>query len=166
MSKLIGWVIAGGAVVGIVKLLQMQNVSNQSTMKLVNPRIHQVNLGGISFRTEVSINNPSNDSVTITKPVVSLISGSNLLAQSLAENKTIEIRPLGATQIDTIELLLSWTVIAKLVKEIIPKIPGIISAFRTRNFKDLSSKIGVPIDMTFSTYVNGIFYQSEPTKII
>jgi hypothetical protein len=50
----------------------MQNVGDQTNITMVNPRVHAVNLGGLSFRTEVAINNPSKDTVKITKPVVSL----------------------------------------------------------------------------------------------
>jgi len=92
MNKLIGITLGAAAVYGIVRLLKMQNVGDQTNITLVNPRVHSINLGGITFRTEVSINNPSKDTVTITKPVVSVKSYNNLLTQSNAENKEIIIK--------------------------------------------------------------------------
>jgi hypothetical protein len=98
--------------------------------------------------------------------VVSLKSKGILLSQSNAENKLIFIKPLGITKIDTIELRIGWLSLARIVSNIVSKIPAIIKAFRTKNMKAVAEKIGIPIEMSFSTYVNGFYYQSEPTKII
>jgi len=144
----------------------MQTVSDLTTLKLVNPRLHTVNLGGMSFRTEVSINNPSNNSVTITKPVVSLTTKGKILTQSKAEDKTIFINPLNVTNIDTIELVINWTTLAGLAINIIPKVPSLIATFKSGNKKDMVAQLGIPMEMYFTTYVNGIFYQSVPTKLI
>ncbi len=72
MNKLLGIALGATAVYGIVRLLKMQNVSDKTNVSLVNPRVHSINLGGLTFRTELAINNPSRDSVSITKPVVSV----------------------------------------------------------------------------------------------
>ena len=69
MNKLVGITLGAVAVYGIVRLLKMQNVGDQTNISLVNPRVHAVNLGGLSFRTEVAINNPSKDSVKIISSV-------------------------------------------------------------------------------------------------
>ena len=166
MNKLVGITLGAAAVYGIVRLLKMQNVGDQTNITLVNPRVHSINLGGLYFRTEVAINNPSKDSVKITKPVVSLKSKGKLLAQSDAENMEISIKPLGVTQIDTIELQLNWMILSGLITNIISKVPAVITAFKSGNKKNLISQLGIPIDMSFTTYVNGLFYQSEPSKII
>lgn len=166
MNKLVGIALGATAVYGIIRLLKMQNVSDQTNITLVNPRVHAINLGGLVFRTEVAINNPSRDSVAITKPVVTIRSKGKLLAQSNAENKEIIIKPLGVTQIDTIELQINWMTLSGLISNIVSKVPALITAFKSGNKKNLVSQLGIPIDMVFTTYVNGIFYQSEPSKII
>ena len=56
MNKVLGIAIGAGLVYGMVRLLKMQNVSDVSTMKMVNPRIYSINLGGLTFRTEVEVN--------------------------------------------------------------------------------------------------------------
>ena len=127
MNKLIGITLGAAAVYGIVRLLKMQNVSNQTNISLVNPRVHTVNLGGLSFRTELAINNPSKDTVTIIKPVVSVKSNNNLLTQTNAENKEIIIKPLGVKQIDTIELQINWLTLSGLISNIISKVSTVIS---------------------------------------
>ena len=166
MNKVLGIAIGAGLVYGMVRLLKMQNVSDVSTMKMVNPRIHSINLGGLTFRTEVEVNNPSRDSIRITKPVVTLTSKNKFLTQSDAENKEIVIQPLAVTKIDTIELELSWSILAGLIKNIVTKIPAVITAWKSGNKKNLVAQLGVPMDMYFTTYVNGLFYQSPSEKLI
>ena len=166
MNKVVGIALGAGLVYGLVRLLKMQNVSDMSTMKMVNPRIHSINLGGLTFRTEVEVNNPSRDSIRITKPVVTLTSKNKFLTQSDAENKEILIQPLAVTKIDTIELELSWSTLAGLIKNIVTKIPGVITAWKSGNKKNLVAQLGVPMEMYFTTYVNGLFYQSPSEKLI
>ncbi len=166
MNKVLGMAIGAGLVYGMVRLLKMQNVSDVSTMKMVNPRIHSINLGGLTFRTEVEVNNPSRDSIRITKPVVTLTSKNKFLTQSDAENKEIVIQPLAVTKIDTIELELSWSILAGLIKNIVTKIPAVITAWKSGNKKNLVAQLGVPMEMYFTTYVNGLFYQSPSEKLI
>ena len=166
MNKVLGIAIGAGLVYGMVRLLKMQNVSDVSTMKMVNPRIHSINLGGLTFRTEVEVNNPSRDSIRIIKPVVTLTSKNKFLTQSDAENKEIVIQPLAVTKIDTIELELSWSILAGLIKNIVTKIPAVITAWKSGNKKNLVAQLGVPMEMYFTTYVNGLFYQSPSEKLI
>ena len=166
MNKVVGIALGAGLVYGLVRLLKMQNVSDMSTMKMVNPRIHSINLGGLNFRTEVEVNNPSRDSIRITKPVVTLTSKNKFLTQSDAENKEILIQPLAVTKIDTIELELSWSTLAGLIKNIVTKIPAVITAWKSGNKKNLVTQLGVPMEMYFTTYVNGLFYQSPSEKLI
>ena len=166
MNKVVGIALGAGLVYGLVRLLKMQNVSDMSTMKMVNPRIHSINLGGLTFRTEVEVNNPSRDSIRITKPVVTLTSKNKFLTQSDAENKEIIIQPLAVTKIDTIELELSWSILAGLIKNIVTQIPAVITAWKSGNKKNLVAQLGVPMEMYFTTYVNGLFYQSPSEKLI
>jgi hypothetical protein len=166
MNKLLGITLGAAAIYGMIRLLRMQNVGDQTNITMVNPRVHAVNLGGLSFRTEVAINNPSKDTVKITKPVVSVKSKGKLLSQSNAENKEIIIKPLGVTQIDTIELQINWMTLSGLISNIVSKVPAVITAFKSGNKKNLIDQLGIPIEMSFSTYVNGLFYESEPSKII
>ena len=45
MNKLVGITLGAVAVYGIVRLLKMQNLGDQTNISLVNPRVHAVNLG-------------------------------------------------------------------------------------------------------------------------
>lgn len=166
MNKVVGVALAGVALYGLVRLLKMQSVSDLASFTLVNPRVHNVSLAGMSLRTEVAVNSASRDSVKITKPVVVLTSNGRFLTQSMAENKVIEIRPLSITNIDTIEIVLNWSILRSVVANLIKKIPLMIASFKKGNSKNLISQLGIPMEMYFITYVNGLFYQSEPEKLI
>jgi len=166
MNKVLGIGLIGLGAYGLIKLLRMKNVGDSISTNLVNPRIHKVTLQGISFRTEVAINNPTKDSVKITKPVVTLSTNGKLLSHSNSENKTITIEPLNVSQIDTIELVIGWTTIGPFVTGILKKIPQLIAAFKPGSTNDIGQILGIPVEMTFSTYANGIFYQSTPQKVL
>ncbi len=165
MNKLIGIGLFSAVGIFFLRLVRAQNVSENATFKLSNPRIHEVNLGGIAFRTEIAVNNPTKDSLNMTKPVVSIWSNGKVLSQSMAENKTIQITPLSVSSIDTIELVLPWTSLSKVVGSIITQIPSLISAFKSRKLSNVLASMNLPIEMSFSTYVNGLFYQSQPEKL-
>ena len=104
MRNLLRFTLIGVAAYGVYRLLQMKNVSDLVTVRLLKPRIHKVDLSGLVFQTEVAINNPTRDSVTITKPVVTLTSNGNMLSQSDSANLSYKIAPLSVTMIDTISL--------------------------------------------------------------
>jgi uncharacterized membrane protein len=67
MNKVVGVALAGVALYGLVRLLKMQTVSDLASLTLVNPRVHNVSLAGMSLRTEVAVNNASRDSVKVKK---------------------------------------------------------------------------------------------------
>jgi len=108
MNKLVGITLGAASAYCIVRFLQMQNVSDKTNIILVNPRVHDVNLGGLYIRREVQVKNQTINSVRIAKPVVSLKTNGGLLSQSNAENIQIYIKPLDIAIIDTIELRIGW----------------------------------------------------------
>jgi len=168
MRNLLRFTLIGVAAYGVYRLLQMKNVSDLVTVRLIKPRIHKVDLSGLVFQTEVAINNPTRDSVTITKPVVTLTSNGNMLSQSDSANLSYKIAPLSVTMIDTISLNLAWTSVAGMVAGIVRRIPEIVAAARAGGdvTKNVIRAIGVPMEMTFSTYANGLFFQSPAEKLI
>ena len=165
MNKLLGIGLFGFAGLFILRLARAQNVSENALFTLVNPRIHLVNLGGISFRTEISVNNPTRDSLNLTKPVVSIWVNGKVIGQSVAENKQIQINPLSVSKVDTLELVLPWTALSKVVGSIITQVPNLINAFKNKKLNQALSSLNLPLEMSFSTYVNGIFFQSQPEKL-
>jgi hypothetical protein len=105
--------------------------------------------------------------ITITKPVVTLTSGGKMLSVGQREPELPDC-PLSVTMIDTISLTLAWTSVAGMVAGIIRRVPEIIAAARAGGdvTKNVIRAIGVPMEMTFSTYANGLFFQSPAEKLI
>ena len=133
---------------------------------LSNPRIHKVDLSGIYFRTEIKIQNPTKNSMTITKPAVTLTTNNKYITSNSPEQKEIVIKPLTTTDIDTIELNIGWTTLAGYVTGIVGKAPTIIAAFKKKDLKSIAAALAIPIEMKYSLYANGLFYESEPQKIM
>ncbi len=166
MNKVIGFSIFGLLVYGAVRVARIKNVATQISTHLVKPRIHKVDLSGLTFRTEVQISNPTPDSITLTKPVITLTTEGHQLTQSKPESTELTIQPLSVTMMDTVELKLGWTVLGAYIAGIIKKIPDLIVAYKCGDLPALAKVLGIPLEITFSTYTNGIFYQSTPTKLI
>ena len=76
MKRLVAYGLAAAAVYAAIRLIEMKNVADLMTVRLLNPRIHKADFIGIVFRTEAVINNPTNYRLTITQPVVTLTSRS------------------------------------------------------------------------------------------
>jgi len=166
MNKWLKIGIAGGLVLGTIKLFKMKTVSEKMVSNLSNPRIHKVDLSGIYFRTEIKIQNPTKNSMTITKPAVTLTTNGKYITSNSPEQKEIIIKPLTTTNIDTIELNIGWTTLGGYVTGIVSKVPSIIAAFKKKDLKGIAAALAIPIEMKYSLYANGLFYESEPQKIM
>ena len=166
MNNLLKIGMAGGLVFGIVKLLKMKRVSDKMVSNLSNPRIHKVDLTGIVFRTEINIQNPTKDSMTITKPVVTLTTKGKYVSSNSPEQKTFTIQPLTTTTIDTIEIPIGWKTLSGYVSGILGKIPEFISAFKNKDKTALAKALAIPLEMKYSLYANGIYYESETEKLM
>jgi hypothetical protein len=166
MNKLLKIGMAGGLVFGIVKLLKMKRVSDKMVSNLSNPRIHKVDLTGIVFRTEINIQNPTKDSMSITKPVVTLTTKGKYVTSNSPEQKTFTIQPLTTTTIDTIEIPIGWKTLSGYVSGILGKIPEFITAFKNKDKTALAKALAIPLEMKYSLYANGIYYESETEKLM
>jgi len=166
MNKLLGIGIAGGLMFGIIKLFKMKTVSDKMVSNLSNPRIHKVDLKGIAFRTEIKIQNPTKNSMTITKPVVTLSSNGKYITSNSPEQKNIVIEPLTTTDIDTIEIPITWSTMAGYLTGIIGKAPALIDAFKKKDLKAVATTLAIPLEMKYSLYANGIYYESVPEKLM
>lgn len=158
----IGLLVIGA--LGIAKIIKMKKIGDNVITKLVNPRVHKVDTKGISFRTEITLQNPTNSTMKITKPVVYLSTNGTQITNSNIENKVIEIKALQNTNIDTIELQLSWIQLIPFVSTIVTNIPSIIQA--VKNKTSITEALGIPLEMNYTLYANNLFIKSEPTKLI
>ena len=54
-----------------------------SVVRTLNPRITKVTLTGLSLATDISIDNPTNTSLKVSKPVVTITTGGKFAASSV-----------------------------------------------------------------------------------
>jgi len=166
MKKLLGIGVLGALALGAIKLFNMKNLSDKLVSSLSNPRIYKINLSGITFKTEISLKNPTSNTMTITKPVVTLTTNGKIIASNSPEQKTFEIKPLGTTMIDTIELSVSWLTLGKYAKGVYGKIPEITAAFKQGNLNDVAKALAIPLEMQYSLYADNLYYQSTPETLV
>lgn len=166
MNKAVGIGIAGVAILGIFKLIKMNQISEFISTRLINPRIHKVDLTGITIRTEVSISNPTRNTMSITQPVVTIYSNEKQVAQTTPQNIQTQIAPLSPTNLSTVELKLGWMSVASLATGVITKIPSVIKAYKTNGTNGLLQELNFPLSANFSTYADGVLYVSPVEKII
>jgi hypothetical protein len=166
MSSLLRIGIVGGIAYGIYWLFGLKRASDEIVTRLSNPRIHTVDMRGIVIRTEVNVSNPTKTTVKITKPVVTLTTKGKYITSTNPENKEIAIRPLATSMIDTIELVIPWTILAGYVVNIIGKVPQIIAAFKAKDMTGIAAALSIPLEMKYSLYADGLAFESTPEKIL
>ena len=162
MNKLLKIGIFGGLTLGAAWLFKLKTMSNKLISSLSNPRIHKVDLSGIAFRTEIKLQNPTKNSMTISKPVVTMTSNGSNITSSNPESKSYTIKPLSVTMIDTIELVIPWTSLSG----VLTKIPALITAYKSGQTKSFLKTLAIPLEMNYSLYADGLFYESDPQKLM
>ena len=161
MKNLLVVGILGGALYLGAKLFDAKRLSDKSVVRTLNPRVSQINWSGITLATDVVVDNPTNGSVQITKPVIKLSSRGHYLASSVPEKGVISIAPIGQTSLGTVKIEIPWTALSPLVTNIVSKIPQLIAS------KSFDAKsMGVPIEYTYTMYVNNLFFESQPQILL
>ncbi|CAI8194575.1 MAG: Uncharacterised protein [Flavobacteriaceae bacterium] len=74
-----------------------------SVVRTLNPRITKVTLTGLSLATDISIDNPTNTSLKVSKPVVTITTGGKFAASSVPSTETFTIAPCTAGSGDQIQ---------------------------------------------------------------
>ena len=168
MKRLVAYGLAAAAVYAAIRLIEMKNVADLMTVRLLNPRIHKADFGGIVFRTEAVINNPTNDRLTITQPVVTLTSRGTVVTQSRGNATRTTIASLSETVLQTFELPIAWSTLAPFIAGIMGRVPAIIAAAKAEGDKasNIAKAIGIPLEMHFSTYTGGLYYESPKVKLL
>ena len=165
MKNLIAIGLIGGLLFFGSRLVGAKRLSDKSVVRTLNPRIHKVDISGIIVRTEIAVDNPTSDTITVTKPVITLTSSGKYLASSVPENKTISIKPLSQTSLETAEISIPWTSLTGYVSNLIARIPTLIASYRSTGKLSFSS-IAIPLEYKYSTYVNDLYYESTPEKLV
>jgi hypothetical protein len=147
------------------RLFGAKKVADKSIVRVLNPRIVKADGNGLLVRFDVAVDNPTNTSMRISKPVITLSSRGKYMASSVPQNKQYSIGPLSQTSLDFAEITLPWMTLSSYAAELISNIPTLIKSFQTQgrlSFQMLS----IPLEYKYSTYVNDLFYESPLNPIL
>jgi hypothetical protein len=140
-------------------------VSNEMTVKLLNPRVHKLDpnplTGGLELRTEVELSNPTKGTMRITQPHIQILSHGNVISSSKVSKASFLLKPFSTVKINTISLKLDWT---NIINTIAFQEYGIPTegkfmqkvTFVLKNYKTIIDKMGLAF--RYTTYANGNFY--------
>lgn len=173
MNKLLaitGIALTGGAIYSVYKLMEAKRDSGKMQSRIVNPKIlkFDTNLisGGAIFSTDVEIINSSKTAIRITKPTVFITSNGKSLVTSNPSAEQFTIEPLATTVIKSITMKVGWLKLLGQATNLIAIATGILANYKNNDANAVKQDIGKPIEMYYSTYINGVFFQSEPIKIM
>ena len=166
--------IGGGSVIGIIGIYNLMKIKRDSVeMKssLSDVRLLSIdkNLfsGGIIFKADVIIENPTTTKFKISKPTVFITSAGRPIAQSRPSSGQIEIIGMGSSTIPDIQVKVGWGALIGQGANLIKIVTNILAAHIKGDNEALKSHIGRPLEVSYSTYINGtIAYKSEPVKIL
>jgi len=160
MNKVVGIGIFGLLTAAAVKVFGMKTLSDKLVVTLTKPQIYKVDVSGITFRTNITLKNPTRFEMTITRPVINLLTNGKVLSSTTPEGKKYEIKPISSTVIDNIKLKLPITYLTGI------SLKDLLAAFKGGDAKQILSAIKVPLEVQYSLYANKFYYESTPEKIL
>lgn len=139
------------------KALSAKKLSDKSIVRTRNPRIAKINLSGIRLATDLFIDNPTNNSIQITKPVITFTSGGKYIASSIPSKEQFTISAMNQTSLGTIEVEIPWSALTPFISNLLTRIPGLVQSGNAT-----ITSLNMPFEYHYSLYINGLFYESQP----
>ncbi len=140
----------GGAVYFGNKLLRTAHVGDKLNIRYLNTRLYSITAKGIEIRTDVLLQNPTTNRLTLTQPFVRLLKGNQVVASSKMENNLYKIEKLSETTIKDLSISTTFAELATSIWQ---------QAFALIQGKSLKEAIkGMNLNIEYSTYANGIPY--------
>ena len=96
-----------------------------SVVRTLNPRITKVTLMGLSLATDISIDNPINTSLKVSKPVVTITTGGRYAASSVSSTESFNIAPQTRSSLGSIEVEVPWTSLTPYISNLVSRIPSL-----------------------------------------
>jgi hypothetical protein len=170
MKGIVGILAAGLAFFGIRRVLEYKTLSENAQVRMLNPRIHKIDLSGIDIAADIALNNPTKITVNVTKPVVTLFTKGRILATSKADAKSYKVAGQQESSIGTLMLHMDWTTLIPVVGiAIITTLYSTISSWIKKGIKPdlaaVSKALAIPLEMQASLYVDSFFIKTPVTKI-
>lgn len=168
MSKLLTiGLLAGGGLLAY-RAFQLNALAANITTRITGLRVHQLNFSGLTMAVGVAINNPTNSTVKITKPVVILTSNSQYAGESDADGKAFTVAAQKVSSIGEIFIKIPITSAMTLFKGI--NLTALFAAFQGQSLQAAAqsamSQIKMPIEAQISFYADSLFIKLPQTRIL
>jgi hypothetical protein len=160
MNKILLFTAAGGALLWVSRMLSAKQMSENSVVRILRPRISKTNWYGVSISLDVAVDNPTNKSVTITSPVITLSSSGQHLASTPPTRNTFRIEALSQSMLNSVEIQLPWTSLVRYAGGMLTKFQELPDGQRTLE------NLAIPLEYKYTTYVNGVLYESNSERIV
>ncbi|REJ62120.1 MAG: hypothetical protein DWQ21_07315 [Bacteroidetes bacterium] len=160
MNKVLLFTAAGGALLWVSRMLSAKQMSENSVIRILRPRVSKTNLYGLTIALDVAVDNPTNKSVTITSPVITLSSNGAHLASTPPTRNTFRIEALSQSMLNSVEIQLPWTSLVRYAGSMLTKFQELPDGQRTLE------NLAIPLEYKYTTYVNGVLYESKPERVV
>lgn len=160
MNKVLLFTAAGGALLWISRMLSAKQMSDKSLVRIHRPRISKTNWYGVAIVLDAQVDNPTNKSVVFTSPVVTITSNGQFVASTTPSRTSFKIEALSRNELSSIEVVLSWSSLLRYTGGLLSKFQNLPEGQRTLE------NLAIPLEYSYSTYVNGILYESPIERII
>jgi hypothetical protein len=141
--------------------LSAKRLSDKSVVRTLNPRIAKITFTGITLATDIYVDNPTNVSVQITKPIITITTGGKYVASSVPTRDQYTIAPLNQTSLGVAQVEVPWSALAPYISNLVSRIPALVSGGNTS-----IQSLNLPLEYRYSVYVNDIFYESTPERLV
>lgn len=128
-----GTVVAGG--LGVRYVLRLKGFLKRLQVT-PTARIHKIDADGVEVAVDVKLDNPSSVGIKTAHPTVRLALGGNDIGGSRQEDKTYDILPRKALDMDSIRVKIQWGSLGVTLT----KIPAMISSFLSER------KLGIELE--------------------
>jgi len=157
--------IIGGLLFFGYRLFSAKRLGDKSVVRTVRPRIHKINANGLYLRMELEVDNPTNVQVTVTKPVIHLYTKGQLLASTTPGSKVYTIEPMATTQLDSVEFHLPLLELGRYLGTLPGRIKELMEIRRREGSLDLKV-LGIPMEYSYSIYVNDLRFESGRLTLV
>lgn len=165
MKNLLAIGILGGLLFYGSRIFGAKRISDKSVVRTLKPRVYKVDASGITLRADVAVDNPTNTTITVTKPTITLSTEGKYLASSVPQNKIFTIQPLSQTSLETTEIFIPWITLSGYLSSIVSRIPTLVNTYRATGKLGLEA-LAIPLEYKYATYVNDLFYESDPIRVV
>jgi hypothetical protein len=159
-------ILAGGYLA--YRAFQLNALAGNITTRITGIRVHQLNLSGLTIAVGVAINNPTRNTVAISKPVVVLTTKGQYVGESDAEGQTFKVAAQKVSSIGDILIRIPLTSAMALFKGINPN--GLFTAFKGQSLLTAAqaaiTQIKVPVEAQISFYADSLFVKLPATRVL